>query len=293
MRALHANQRPEAPVATRTSTAPVARRLSGALVVTRGCGSAGGPTVRSTVALLIALLLSVAAIPAAAQDLPEPSGFVNDFAGVIDPGDEQRMTALAEAVQEATGAEIAVAVVDSVEPFGTVEEYSIRLASAWGVGGAEDDSGVLLVLALEEREVRIEVGYGIEGAIPDGRAGEILDTAVLPALQQGNYGEGLYAGMQQVAGIIAEEYDVDLGEYGAAAPAARSNGGSSSGGGGRLLYMLVLMFFLGGGRFFLPLLFLTGGRGFFGGGFGAGAGGGGFGGFGGGGFGGGGASRGF
>ncbi|NBB90039.1 MAG: hypothetical protein GVY23_02410, partial [Spirochaetes bacterium] len=182
MRAQRANQLP---------TASPAMRTSGASVAGRGCGSAGGPPVPATVALLLALLLSAAAVPAAAQDLPEPSGFVNDFAGVIDAGDEQRMTALAGAVQEATGAEIAVAVVDSVEPFGTVEEYSIRLASAWGVGGAEDDSGVLFVLALDEREVRMEVGYGIEGAIPDGRAGEILDTAVLPQLQQGNYGEGL------------------------------------------------------------------------------------------------------
>ena len=285
MRALRAKQKPGASAAVRTP---------GASAAAGGFGSTRGPAVLAALALVLALLFGVAATQAAAQDLPEPSGFVNDFAGVIDAGDEQRMTALAEAVQEATGAEIAVAVVDSVEAFGTVEEYSIRLASAWGVGGAEDDSGVLFVLALEERQVRIEVGYGIEGAIPDGRAGEILDTAVLPPLRQGNYGAGLYAGMQQVAGIMAEEYDVDLSEYGAAAPAARSGGGSSSGGGGRLLYMLVLMFFLGGGRFFLPLLFLTGGRGFFGGGFGAGGGGGGgFGGFGGGGFGGGGASRGF
>ncbi len=273
------------------------RQRRGVSPATRGFGASRRRAVLvPTFGLVLVLLLGAVATPVAAQDLPEPSGFVNDFAGVIDSGDEQRMRALAEAVQEATGAEIAVAVVDTVEPFATVEEYSIRLASAWGVGGAEEDSGVLFVLALEEREVRIEVGYGIEGAIPDGRAGEILDTAVLPPLRQGNYGAGLYAGMQQVAGIIAEEYDVDLSEYGARAPVARSDRGTSSGGGGgggRLLYMLLLMFFLGGGRFFWPLLFLTGGRGFFGGGFGSGGGGGGFGGFGGGGFGGGGASRGF
>jgi uncharacterized protein len=255
-----------------------------------------GARIRSLggAAHLVSALLLLAAATAVAQDLPEPQGFVNDFAGVIDSQTELKMTQLAEAVQEATDAEIAVAVVESVEPFATVEEYSIRLASEWGVGGAEDDSGVLFVLAMAEREVRIEVGYGLEGAIPDGRAGAILDSAVLPAFRQGNFGDGLFAGMQQVAGIIAEEYDVDLSEYGAEAAPARSDGrGSSGGGGGRLLYLLFLMFFLGGGRFFWPLLFLAGGRGFFGGGFGSGGGGGGFGGFGGGGFGGGGASRGF
>jgi uncharacterized protein len=244
--------------------------------------------------LLFQVIAAPAPISAQEADFPEPLGFVNDFAGVIDSESERQMTRLAEAVREATDAEIAVAVVESIEPFATVEQYSIRLATEWGIGGSEDDSGVLILLAMQERQVRIEVGYGLEGAIPDGRAGEILDTAVLPELRNENYGAGLLAGMQQVAGIVAEEYDVDLSEYGAEAPSAASGRGRSSGGGpGRLLYFLVLMFFLGGGRFFWPLLFLAGGRGFFGGGFGSGGGGGGFGGFGGGGFGGGGASRGF
>lgn len=249
---------------------------------------------RARAALLAPALFLLAAVSLPAQDFPEPQGFVNDFAGVIDAQTEQEMTQLAEAVREATGAEIAIAVVESVEPFATVEEYSIRLASEWGVGGAEDDSGVLFVLAMQQRQVRIEVGYGLEGALPDGRAGAILDSAVLPPFGQGNFGEGLHAGMRQVAGIIAEEYEVDLSRYGAEAPPPRSGGrGSQGGGGGRLLYLLFLMFFLGGGRFFWPLLFLAGGRGFFGGGFGSSGGGSSFGGFGGGGFGGGGASRGF
>lgn len=248
----------------------------------------------SLAALLAPALFLLAAASLPAQDFPEPQGFVNDFAGVIDAQTEREMRQLAEAVREATGAEIAVAVVESVEPFATAEEYSIRLASEWGVGGAEDESGVLFVLAMQQRQVRLEVGYGLEGALPDGRAGAILDSAVLPPFRQGNFGEGLHAGMRQVAGIIAEEYEVDLSQYGAEAPPARSGGrGSSGGGGGRLLYLLFLMFFLGGGRFFWPLLFLAGGRGFFGGGFGSGGGGSSFGGFGGGGFGGGGASRGF
>lgn len=261
--------------------------------------------LRFRIASLAAAVLGAAALvagavqPLAAQELPEPVGFVNDFAEVIDAGTEQEMTRLAEAVREATGAEIAVAVVDTVAPFATVEEYGVRLATAWGVGSEEDDSGALLLLALQERQVRIEVGYGLEGAIPDGRAGAILDQTVLPELADGRYGPGLLAGMQQIAGIIAEEYDVDLSGYGAETPVSDTRGGGSSGGGaGRLLYLLFLMFFLGGGRFLWPLLFLAGGRGFFGGGFGArgggfGGGGGGFGGFGGGGFGGGGASRGF
>lgn len=241
------------------------------------------------------LLILLAALPLSAQEeLPRPRGYVNDFSGVIDSRFEQQMTQLAEAVERATGAQIAVAVVESMEPYGSIEEYSIALAEAWGVGAGEEDNGVLLVLAMAERRVRMEVGYGLEGAITDGTAGAILDEAVLPALRDGRYGEGLLRGMEAVSGEIAEAYQVDLTEYGASEqprPLSRSRRGSD--GLGRIVYLLIFLFFFGGGRFFWPLLFLTGGRGFFGGGFGSGRPSGGFSGFGGGGFGGGGASRGF
>lgn len=243
----------------------------------------------------ILLLAFFALSPLAAQEeLPRPRGYVNDFAGVVDSRSEQQMTQLAEALERATGAQIAVAVVESMEPYGSIEEYSIALAQAWGVGSGEEDNGLLLVLAMAERQVRMEVGYGLEGAITDGTAGSILDEAVIPALQEGRYGEGLLRGMEAVSGEIAEAYQVDLTEYGASEqprPLSRGRGGSD--GLGRIVYLLIFLFFFGGGRFFWPLLFLTGGRGFFGGGFGSGRPSGGFSGFGGGGFGGGGASRGF
>lgn len=204
------------------------------------------------------------------------------------------MTRLAEALERATGAQLAVAVVESIEPYGSIEQYSIALAEAWGVGSGEEDNGVLLVLAMGERRVRIEVGYGLEGAITDGTAGAILDEAVLPALREGQYGAGLLRGMEAVSAEIAEAYQVDLREYGAQEqPRSLSRSRGSSGGLGRIIYLLIFLFFFGGGRLFWPLLFLTGGRGFFGGGFGSGRPSGGFSGFGGGGFGGGGASRGF
>ena len=143
---------------------------------------------------------------------PGLSGFVNDYADVIDDSMERQMIALSQAVQDATGAGIAAVVVDSVAPYADVEEYSLRLASEWDPGDREKDSGVLFVLALEERQVRIEVGYGLEGTIPDGRAGEILDSVVLPLLRAGNYGDGLLAGMREVANLIAEDYGVELSD---------------------------------------------------------------------------------
>ena len=233
-----------------------------------------------------------------AQKLPDPVGFVNDFAGVIDSGSSAEMEAIARALQQKTGAEIAVVTVNSIEPYGTIDEYSIELATSWGVGKKGEDTGILLLLAMQERKIKMEVGYGLEGVIPDGLAGEILDQSVLPALKAGEYGTGMLRGVQAVAGIIAKEYDVDLGDYQLEESVRYTRTNIPVG----LIVFILFALFFGGGRFlFWPLLFMgrtASRRGFYGGGFGSGGSGfgGGFsggGGFGGGGFGGGGASRGF
>ncbi|HDQ15409.1 MAG TPA: TPM domain-containing protein, partial [Sediminispirochaeta sp.] len=174
----------------------------------------------------------------------------------------------------------------------------IALAEKWGVGSGESDNGVILLMAMAERQVRLEVGYGLEGAIPDGKSGAILDEMVLPFFREGDFGSGFLTGTAALAQEIAAEYDVDLGdiEMPAAASGSRRSRTDEDGGIPAGLIIFLLIFFFGGGRVFLPLMLLGGfgGRGSHRGGFGSsGFGGGGFGGFGGGGFGGGGASRGF
>lgn len=234
-----------------------------------------------------------------AQKLPKPVEFVNDFAGVIDENSKMEMERLINILKEKTGSEIAVVTINSIAPYATIEEYSIELATEWGVGKKGEDTGVLILLAMEERKVRIEVGYGLEGIIPDGLAGRIIDNSILPSLKIGDYGTGLLKGVQAVVGIIAKEYNVDLSSYNLDESnkyTMRSNVNIG------LLIFIILFFLIGGGRFLFPLLFLgaLSRRRFFGGGFGSGGSfgggsgfGGGFSGFGGGGFGGGGASRGF
>jgi uncharacterized protein len=233
-----------------------------------------------------------------AQKLPSPVGYVNDFAGVLDPGSKNQMERLIGAVKETTGAEIAVVTVDTIDPYATVEEYSIDLATEWGIGKKGQDTGVLLVLAMKERQIRLEIGYGLEGAIPDGLAGEIIDKSIYPSLRAGSYGPGLLKGVQAVSGIIAKEYNVELRDLNVSE--SRKYIRSPLSGLSRLIFIVILMLLFGGGRLFLwPLLFMGAAsrRGFYGGGFGSRGssfgGGGGFSGFGGGGFGGGGASRGF
>lgn len=248
---------------------------------------------RAIARLAVGALLLAGLLPAgiAAQSLPAPRGNVNDFANVIPAEDERSMDGIINAVREQTGAEIAVVTVPSMEPYPTIEDYGIALAEEWGVGSSADD-GVMVIVALEEREVRIEVGYGLEGAIPDGRAGRILDDYVLPDLRNNDFGAGLLNGVAAVAEIVADEYGVTLTGV---EPAARRSGGGDAGiDVGDLIYVVFFLLFVGGRWFFWPLLFAGRRRGFFGGGFGSGGGGSSkFSGFGGGGFGGGGASRGF
>ena len=247
---------------------------------------------------LVLPLLLLLPFAAWSQKLPSPQGFVNDFAGLIDSRTEATMTAIAEEVRDKTGAEIAVVTVKSMAPYGSIEQFAIELASQWGVGEKGKDSGVVLVLALDERKTRIEVGRGLEGAIPDGRAGRILDSTMIPKFSRGDYAGGFLDGMQVVASIVAEEFGVDLGSFDASAVEDNSARSGSRPGTYSPFLSVLLLFLIAGGRWFLwPLLFAgaaRGRRGFYGGGFGSrSSGGGGFSGFGGGGFGGGGASRSF
>ncbi len=226
------------------------------------------------------------------QDFPKPTGLINDFAGVIPQGEKQKMGILAKEVLQKTGASVVVATMPTI---GDADDatYVNELYQAWGIGKKGEDKGVLIFLALEERRVRIETGYGVEGILPDGLVGEVLDKYAVPFLKRGEYGKGLHNALAAVSVVIAKDADVELtGEieiYRAPKRRARRIGIFP------IVFIILILFSLlrRGRGGILPLLLLTsmGGRGGFGGGFGGFSGG--FGGFGGGMSGGGGAGRGF
>lgn len=267
------------------------------------------PKAAKTPALLAACLLlamsgGVGAIRALAQ-VPEskPAGFVSDYAGVLSPAAKQQLEALATELDRKTGSQLAIVTVNSLqgEP---IEDFSVALATRWGIGRKEKgDTGVLLLLAIQDRQNRMEVGYGIEPIIPDGRAGSILRD-MRPLLQAGNYDGALLQAAGQVAAIIAQANNVTVS---VPVPQPNTNRaperrGSPLGGLIWLLILLGLPFLMiprrrrGGGWYgggtttgliiggILGSMLGGGGRG------GSGSSSGGFGGFGGGGFGGGGAS---
>lgn len=215
------------------------------------------------------------------QEFPQPVGHVNDFAGVIPAGTAAQLTALCTELEQKTGAELAIVTVDSIGDYDYVD-YAVRLFERWGIGKKGRDNGVLILLTVRERKARIEVGYGLEGILPDITVGRIFRQYMLPELRRNDYGAGLLAGAAALAGLIAADAGVEL--TGAIQPRLRRERGAD-----RSLSMPALLFFflviliLARSGLLGPLV-LSGGLGGSrrSGGFGGGFGGGGFGGFGGG-----------
>jgi uncharacterized protein len=246
--------------------------------------------------LIAAFLLFIAVSAAAAgEGFPKPSGAVNDFAGVIPAQMAASMEGMAREVLQKTGTAVVVATFETIGESDPAD-YANRLFQAWGIGRKGEDRGVLIFLAVRERRVRIETGYGVEGILPDGLAGEILDRHAIPHFRNSDYGRGLAETMAAVSAVVARAAGVEL--TGVPAPqrkAAKAQRGLSIG--EIVLLVLAAGFLLGTrqGRAMLPwlLLLLSSGSSRRGGGGFGGFGGGGFGGFGGGSSGGGGAGRGF
>jgi len=220
--------------------------------------------------------------------LPRPRGWVSDNAGVLDTESYARINSAITELEQKTSAEIGVVTVKDLggQP---VESYAVDLFKEWGIGKKGKDNGVLIIAAINDRRVRIEVGYGLEGILPDGKTGAILDQYVLPYFRDGDYGKGIEFCTRAVAMVIAGDAGVQL--TGAPLPERRQQTGWLQ---QLVTSILVIVILAVIARFNARRRGRKGGGGYYGGGFGGGAGGGGFGGgFGGGMSGGGGSSRGW
>lgn len=153
--------------------------------------------------IFLAFALSVAAFPQA-RPFPSPTGFVNDFADMISPQAEVVMSQIAREVKAKTGAEIAVATIKTTDGQ-DIEEYSIDLYMAWGIGEKGKDNGVLLLVALEDKDLWIKTGYGLEGAIPDAAAHVIYREVLRPGFRSGQYDQALVTAVRMMAERILAE----------------------------------------------------------------------------------------
>jgi len=129
---------------------------------------------------------------AIAQNIPKPVGYINDFAQVLSSQTEETLTKKIQSYRDVTGIEVAVVTVPSLQGY-EIEPFTLKLAQSWGVGNKEKDNGVVLLLAPNERGVRIEVGYGLEGDLTDGQSGYILDQNAVPYFKNNDWAGGLNA----------------------------------------------------------------------------------------------------
>ncbi len=146
-------------------------------------------------------------------DYPKPADnfFVNDFAGVIDPDTERDIQNIAIQLYEKTSAQVVVVTINSLEGQ-SIEEYAVNLFREWGIGTAEKNNGVLILIAIEDRWSRIEVGYGLEGALTDAETRRIQDNYMIPAFQEGDYSSGIKNGFLATVYKVYDEYGIDVEE---------------------------------------------------------------------------------
>jgi len=178
----------------------------------------------------VLLVLSWIALPAfsAPMAIPALTSPVTDLTQTLSPQSQQSLAQKLNQLSKEKGSQIAVLIVDTTQPE-DIAQFGIRVAEAWKIGRDKQDDGVIIIVAKADRKMRIEVGYGLEGAIPDLTAKRVISETMAPRFRQGDFEGGLNAAIDQLTALIAGE----------ALPAPQKK---SSQGGGLLEWLPILMF---------------------------------------------------
>src|ERR1700727_1618281 len=155
-------------------------------------------------ASILALLLCWAFAAFADVAVPPLTGRVVDQTGTLSASDIAALTQTLKGLELRKGSQVAVLIVPTTQPE-TIEQFSIRVAEAWKIGRKKIDDGALLVVAKNDHKLRIEGGYGLEGALPDVTARRIIDEILVPRFKRGDFGRGISAGVNRIIGVIDGE----------------------------------------------------------------------------------------
>jgi uncharacterized protein len=160
------------------------------------------------ICVICAICGLLVALPARAAEVmpPAPTKYFNDFAGVIKPGTAERLNKSLEQFEKDTSSQIVVAVFPKMESDSSIEDYVNRMFRAWKIGQKQNNNGVLLAVFVQDRKMRIEVGYGLEGAIPDAIAKRIIDNEITPRFRNRDFDGGLSAGVNALIQAARGEY---------------------------------------------------------------------------------------
>lgn len=154
--------------------------------------------------VVVALWLLLAPWAAAEVAVPPLTARVTDLTGTLQPSQRAALEQTLQAFEEHKGSQIAVLIVPTTQPE-TIEQYSLRVAESWKLGRKGVDDGVLLLIAKDDRKLRIEVGYGLEGAIPDAVAKRIISEIISPYFKKGNFYGGISAGVERMIKVVEGE----------------------------------------------------------------------------------------
>ena len=163
-----------------------------------------------------------------AQEYPRPVGYVNDFAGVIPADIRARIDAISRELKEKTGSELAVVTIQTTGGI-DIHDYSVELFTRWGIGQKGKDNGLLIIAAINDKQLWIKTGYGLEDVVPDAVASQVYRNAIRPLFREGKYGEGLLSGVQILASRIAAQSGVELTSIGKAPVVPGESGERRSG----------------------------------------------------------------
>lgn len=182
--------------------------------------------------LLVAGCLSLFAAPAEVIP-PAPQNYFNDYAGLVPPEAARRMNSQLEQFERETSSQVLVAIFPRMQSPSSIEDYTVRVAQSWRAGQKGRDNGAVLFMFVQERRLYLQVGYGLEGVLPDALAKRIIDAEVTPRFRAGDYAGGLQAGIDAILAATRGEYQ------GTGTTVA---GGSRQRGGGPFPALIILLF---------------------------------------------------
>ncbi len=139
------------------------------------------------------------------------TGYVNDYVNILSIETKAKLTALSAEIENKTTSQLAVLTIDATSPL-DIETYAVKLFEKWGIGKKGKNNGVLILVAVKDRQARIEVGYGLEGAIPDALAKNIIEKSMVPFFKKGDYNTGVLQGAAVISKLIASEYNIKISE---------------------------------------------------------------------------------
>jgi len=188
---------------------------------------------------IVLFFLVLAVFSLEAQSIPSLKGPVVDQAGILSSREMNEISGFILQLEASSSAQVAVLTVPDLQGY-SIEEFSLKAAETWKLGQADRDNGVLVLMAVEEKKVRIEVGYGLEGDLTDAKSGFIIRERILPQFRKGNFGQGLYEGVASIAGVITSTADItseELEKY------KKTESGSGSGIPFNFLIFILIYFF--------------------------------------------------